>query len=84
MAEKEVRTLTTSDDHPNIVRYFAMEEDSTFVYLALERCQSNLGDYVISPEGGAALVDPVTRAPTQLCMALAMDVMQARSGSGFE
>ena len=39
MARKEIGALILSDEHPNIVRCFAMEEDTEFVYLALERCR---------------------------------------------
>jgi serine/threonine protein kinase len=28
--------------HPSVVRYFAKEEDGTFVYLALEKCETSL------------------------------------------
>lgn len=31
-----------SDEHPNVIRVFAMEEDREFVYLALERCDGSL------------------------------------------
>ena len=43
--------LIVSDEHPNVVRCFAMEEDREFVYLALERCRSSLNDWVGSAEG---------------------------------
>lgn len=45
-AKKEIEILIKSDEHPNIVRCFAMEEDSDFVYIALERCDQSLYDYV--------------------------------------
>lgn len=43
--------LIVSDEHPNVVRCFAMEEDREFVYLALERCRCTLSDWVGSAEG---------------------------------
>ena len=46
LAKKEIETLIASDEHPNVVRCFAMEEDSEFVYLALERCVCTLADVV--------------------------------------
>ena len=33
------KVLILSDEHPNVVRCFALEEDREFVYLALERCR---------------------------------------------
>jgi len=52
LARKELAALIASDEHPNILRCFAMEEDSNFVYMALELCASSL----------ARLVDPVNAA----------------------
>ena len=43
--------LIVSDEHPNVVRCFAMEEDREFVYLALEKCRCTLSDWVNSAEG---------------------------------
>ncbi len=42
LAHKELNTLILSDEHPNIVRCFAAEEDHEFLYLALERCCGSL------------------------------------------
>ena len=42
MARQEIAALIDSDEHPNVVRCFAMEEDEEFVYLALERCEITL------------------------------------------
>jgi hypothetical protein len=47
------QVLIVSDEHPNVVRCFAMEEDREFVYLALERCRCTLSDWVASKEGQA-------------------------------
>lgn len=47
-AEKEIKFLITSDEHPNVVRYFAMEETPDFVYVALEKCSLNLSDLILS------------------------------------
>ena len=49
LAQKEIKALILSDEHPNIVRCFAMEEDHEFVYLALERCTCTLNDLLINP-----------------------------------
>eukprot|EP00899_Mesostigma_viride_P015117 jgi/Mesvir1/23606/Mv18289-RA.1 len=45
-AEKELDALIATDEHPNVVRCFAMEEDADFVYMALERCWMSLADLV--------------------------------------
>jgi hypothetical protein len=59
--------LILSDEHPNVVRCFAMEEDSQFVYLALERCKCTLHDELSSPEGGAGAYLDADGLPTQHC-----------------
>lgn len=51
LARKEIQVLVVSDEHPNVVRCFAMEEDREFVYLALERCRHSLSDTLASREG---------------------------------
>eukprot|EP00897_Mesotaenium_endlicherianum_P004834 jgi/Mesen1/4379/ME000222S03509 len=45
-AKKEIAALIASDEHPNVVRCFAMEEDADFVYVALERCSVSVADLV--------------------------------------
>ncbi|CAI5461602.1 unnamed protein product [Closterium sp. Yama58-4] len=45
-ARQEIAALIATDEHPNVVRCFAMEEDESFVYVALERCAFNLADLV--------------------------------------
>ncbi|XP_017981858.1 PREDICTED: serine/threonine-protein kinase/endoribonuclease IRE1a [Theobroma cacao] len=46
VAFKEIQNLIASDRHPNIVRWYGVEYDQDFVYLALERCTCSLGDLV--------------------------------------
>ena len=46
LARAELATLIASDEHPNILRCFAMEEDDDFVYVALERCERTLASLV--------------------------------------
>ncbi|XP_065899624.1 serine/threonine-protein kinase/endoribonuclease IRE1-like [Dysidea avara] len=46
LADREVDLLRQSDEHPNVVRYFCMEQDNTFRYIALELCQATLHEYV--------------------------------------
>jgi serine/threonine-protein kinase/endoribonuclease IRE1 len=45
-ADKEISLLIQSDQHENILRYYAKEEDSSFIYLALELCHCSLIDLV--------------------------------------
>ncbi|KAK7309420.1 hypothetical protein RJT34_06130 [Clitoria ternatea] len=46
VAHKEIQNLIASDRHPNIVRWYGVEYDHDFVYLALERCTCNLDDLI--------------------------------------
>lgn len=46
VAYKEIRTLMLSDQHPNIVRLYGVEEDLDFVYISLERCTCSLSDLI--------------------------------------
>ncbi|VDM98837.1 unnamed protein product [Thelazia callipaeda] len=50
LADREVDLLRESDVHPNVIRYFCMECDSNFRYIALELCDYSLYDYVDSAE----------------------------------
>merc|ERR1712051_1177058 len=38
IADREVELLRESDEHPNVIRYFCMEQDRQFRYIALELC----------------------------------------------
>ena len=69
LARKEIGALIVADEHPNIVRCFAMEEDTEFVYLALERCKQSLNDLLggSTPEGPAMFVGSDGQ-PTDFCM----------------
>ncbi|XP_014244524.1 serine/threonine-protein kinase/endoribonuclease IRE1 [Cimex lectularius] len=46
VADREVQLLRESDAHPHVIRYFSMEEDSQFRYIALELCSATLQDFV--------------------------------------
>lgn len=88
LARAELQTLIASDEHPNILRCFAMEEDEDFVYVALERCSCTLAS-LVAPEGVStnspnlpaekeetkafAFVDAVTRRPTPKGLRLMRD-----------
>ncbi|XP_057809359.1 serine/threonine-protein kinase/endoribonuclease IRE1a-like isoform X2 [Salvia miltiorrhiza] len=47
IAVKEIQNLIVSDRHPNIVRWYGVEQDRDFVYLALERCSCSLNDLIL-------------------------------------
>eukprot|EP00554_Chaetoceros_debilis_P016855 CAMPEP_0194127386 /NCGR_PEP_ID=MMETSP0150-20130528/60494_1 /TAXON_ID=122233 /ORGANISM="Chaetoceros debilis, Strain MM31A-1" /LENGTH=1501 /DNA_ID=CAMNT_0038821307 /DNA_START=204 /DNA_END=4709 /DNA_ORIENTATION=+ len=47
-ADREISLLIESDGHPNVVRYFLKEIRGDFVYLALELCDMNLQDLIVS------------------------------------
>ena len=46
VALKEIQNLIASDQHPNIVRWYGVEYDQDFVYIALERCTCSLNDFI--------------------------------------
>ncbi|KAL3745707.1 hypothetical protein ACJRO7_014773 [Eucalyptus globulus] len=46
VAMVEIQNLILSDQHENIVRYYGMEEDPKFIYLALEHCICSLDDLI--------------------------------------
>ena len=45
-ADREVALLRESDAHPNVIRYYCMEQDRMFRYIALELCQATLSEYM--------------------------------------
>lgn len=45
-ADREVALLRESDAHPNVIRYYCMEQDRMFRYIALELCQATLTEYI--------------------------------------
>ncbi|KAH6807990.1 Endoribonuclease/protein kinase IRE1-like protein [Perilla frutescens var. frutescens] len=47
IALKEIQNLIMSDRHPNVVRWYGVEQDQDFVYLALERCSCSLDDLIL-------------------------------------
>lgn len=44
VASQEIKLLTESDDHPNVVRYYCSETTEKFLYIALELCNATLED----------------------------------------
>lgn len=46
---REVQILQNVDSHPNIVRLFCSEEDSSCYYIALEICSCTLDEIISQP-----------------------------------
>ena len=53
----EIENLMKSDSHPNIVRYYDMEEDEDFLYIAIEECAGSLEDFIRMARNGATPVE---------------------------
>lgn len=49
IASQETKLLRESDDHPNVIRYFAQQVRDGFLYIALERCAASLADVIEKP-----------------------------------
>ncbi|KAI1181541.1 hypothetical protein F5B17DRAFT_273946 [Nemania serpens] len=49
IATQETQLLLESDHHPNVIRYYAMSKNDSFLYIALELCQASLSDVVDRP-----------------------------------
>ncbi|KAI0136186.1 unfolded protein response sensor protein [Xylariales sp. AK1849] len=49
IASQETQLLLESDNHPNVIQYYAFHRDNTFLYIALERCHASLADIVDKP-----------------------------------
>merc|ERR1719410_1574225 len=67
IADREVELLRESDEHPNVVRYFCMEQCKQFRYIALELCVATLQDFVEGRYTGQARLEagPVFRQAMQ-------------------
>ncbi|KAJ1349395.1 hypothetical protein KIN20_004957 [Parelaphostrongylus tenuis] len=62
LVDREADLLRESDTHPHVIRYFCMESDSQFRYLALELCLASLNDYVHEE----AIREKISIVPTEL------------------
>ncbi|KAI9744073.1 MAG: bifunctional endoribonuclease/protein kinase ire1 [Claussenomyces sp. TS43310] len=49
IASQETKLLRESDDHPNVIRYFAQQQSAGFLYIALELCPASLADVIEKP-----------------------------------
>lgn len=50
IASREVAHLQAAGNHPNVIRYLYQEEDTNFVYIALELCPTTLSDLIENPQ----------------------------------
>ena len=85
LARKEIAALIVADEHPNVVRCFAMEECSEFVYLALERCKLSLNDMLgdVTPER-AREFRGTDGQPSDMCLKVSLQPLRLpypRAGS---
>jgi serine/threonine-protein kinase/endoribonuclease IRE1 len=55
IASQETKLLRESDDHPNVIRYFAQQQAGDFLYIALELCPASLADVISTPQNHRAL-----------------------------
>ncbi|KAI1005155.1 Sensor for unfolded proteins in the ER [Podosphaera aphanis] len=49
IAFQETKLLRESDNHPNVIRYFAQQQAAGFLYIALELCPASLADVIEKP-----------------------------------
>ncbi|KAK3586701.1 hypothetical protein CHS0354_039173 [Potamilus streckersoni] len=66
-ADREVELLRESDQHPNVIRYFCMEADSQFRYIALELCVATIQDFVEGRCEYASDLDPLLLLEQAIC-----------------
>ncbi|KAM7192149.1 hypothetical protein V8F20_008984 [Naviculisporaceae sp. PSN 640] len=50
IATHETNLLRMSDDHANVIRYYAQQQRAGFLYIALELCQASLADVIQKPQ----------------------------------
>ncbi|TVY81727.1 Serine/threonine-protein kinase ppk4 [Lachnellula suecica] len=55
IASQETKLLRESDDHPNVIRYYAQQQAAGFLYIALELCPASLADVIEKPHLHRAL-----------------------------
>lgn len=55
IASQETKLLRESDDHPNVIRYFAQQQAAGFLYIALELCPASLADVIDKPQNHRTL-----------------------------
>ncbi|KAI9640901.1 bifunctional endoribonuclease/protein kinase ire1 [Ciborinia camelliae] len=57
IASQETKLLRESDDHPNVIRYFAQQTAAGFLYIALELCPASLFDIIEKPHAHRDLAE---------------------------
>ena len=46
MVDREISIMLQTDRHPNILKYFAREENKDFIYIGTELCEGNLAKFI--------------------------------------
>eukprot|EP00210_Caulerpa_lentillifera_P001464 g1405.t1 len=76
-AANEKDILIFANEHPNLVRLFAVEEDNDFIFLVLERCQMSLHDFISTEEGHFSLIE--NGRPSKKCISIMLDICEGLS-----
>lgn len=82
-AWKEIENLIASDQHPNIVRWYGVETDADFVYVALERCNCSLSDFVTTLSESARDDMPAKNEVTNTLQIKQVSVMCEKNENKF-
>ncbi|RKF62873.1 putative serine threonine-protein kinase [Erysiphe neolycopersici] len=61
IASQETKLLRESDDHPNVIRYFAQQQTAGFLYIALELYPASLADIIEKPHNHSELAQASER-----------------------
>ena len=46
VVDREISIMLQTDQHPNILKYFAKEETEDFIYIGTELCEGNLATFI--------------------------------------
>ena len=46
IVDREISIMLQTDQHPNILKYFAKEETEDFIYIGTELCECNLATFI--------------------------------------
>ncbi|CUS23526.1 LAQU0S10e02454g1_1 [Lachancea quebecensis] len=80
IATQEIKLLTESDHHPNVVRYYCSEVTGRFLYIALELCTSTLEDVVEGKKESSQIMEARERLdPINVLFQIAQGVAHLHS-----
>jgi serine/threonine-protein kinase/endoribonuclease IRE1 len=83
VALKEIQNLIASDQHPNIVRWYGVEYDQDFVYIALERCTCSLNDLIYVNSKSFQTQIPSKDIASNHCLSIWFDYIQCQNITGM-